>query len=104
MEQIAFKMFLKPGMAEEYRRRHDRIWPELLGLLREAGISDYSIFLDEETHVLFAVLRRTPHHRMDSLPQAEVMQRWWRDMADLMDTQADGTPRQQPLRPMFHMA
>lgn len=104
MEQIAFKMFLRPGMADEYRRRHDRIWPELLGLLREAGISDYSIFLDEETHVLFAVLRRTADHRMDSLPQAEVMQRWWRHMADLMDTQADGAPRQQPLRPMFHMA
>lgn len=104
MEQIAFKMFLKPGRADEYRRRHDAIWPELLGLLHEAGINDYSIFLDEATHVLFAVLWRTPDHRMDSLPQAEVMQRWWRHMADLMETEADGSPRQQPLRPMFHMA
>jgi L-rhamnose mutarotase len=104
MEQIAFKMFLKPGMADEYRRRHDRIWPELLGLLREAGIGDYSIFLDDETHVLFAVLRRTPAHRMESLPQAEVMQRWWRHMADIMETDADGSPRQRPLQRMFHMA
>jgi L-rhamnose mutarotase len=104
MEQIAFKMFLKPGMADEYRLRHARIWPELVGLLREAGISDYSIFLDDETHVLFAVLRRTSGHRIDSLPQQPVMQRWWQHMADIMETHPDGSPHQQPLRPMFHLA
>jgi L-rhamnose mutarotase len=103
MEQIAFKMVLRPGMADEYRLRHDRIWPEVLGLLREAGISDYSIFLDDETDILFAVLWRTPGHRMDALPQAEVMQRWWRHMADIMETHADDSPRQRPLRRMFHM-
>jgi len=103
MEQIAFKMFLLPGNAAEYRRRHDQIWPELLELLREAGVSDYSIFLDEETHTLFAVLRRTPGHKMNTLPQSELMQRWWRHMADIMQTNGDGSPRQQPLESMFHM-
>lgn len=103
MEQIAFTMQLKPGMAAEYRLRHDRIWPELLALLHEAGIRDYSIFLDEATHVLFAVLRRTPGHRTDDLPQQALMQRWWQHMADIMQTQPDGSPTQQPLLPMFHM-
>jgi len=103
MEAIAFKMFLLPGNAAEYRRRHDQIWPELLELLREAGVSDYSIFLDEETHTLFAVLRRTPGHKMNTLPQSELMQRWWRHMADIMQTNGDGSPRQQPLESMFHM-
>ena len=59
MEKIAFRMFLKAGHAAEYKHRHDAIWPELVALLRESGISDYSIYLDEETHVLFAVLQRT---------------------------------------------
>lgn len=104
MEQIAFKMMLDPGQAAEYRRRHDEIWPELVALLREAGISDYSIFLDDESHILFAVLRRTPDHRMAALPGTELMQRWWRHMADIMQTEADGSPSQRPLRPMFHMA
>src|ERR1700761_333689 len=77
MEQIAFRMMLNPGQAEEYRRRHDAIWPELVALLHEAGISDYSIFLDPETDALFAVLRRRRGHGMDALPRHEVMRRWW---------------------------
>ena len=103
MEQLAFKMQLDAGQAEEYRRRHDAIWPELVRALHDAGVRDYSIFLDPETHVLFAVLRRTPDHALDDLPRQEVMQRWWRHMADLMETNADGSPRQEPLEPMFHL-
>jgi L-rhamnose mutarotase len=103
MEQVAFAMFLRPGQAEEYRRRHDAIWPELAQALHEAGVRDYSIFLEPATHVLFAVLRRTDDHTSDQLPRREVMQRWWRHMADLMDTNADGSPRQVGLEPMFHL-
>ena len=102
-EQIAFRMFLKPGCAAEYRRRHDEIWPELSALLRAAGISDYSIFLDESDHVLFAVLRRPGGHRMDELPDNPVMRRWWAHMADLMRTHADGSPVSEPLTRMFHL-
>ncbi|TIV48253.1 MAG: L-rhamnose mutarotase, partial [Mesorhizobium sp.] len=58
MEKYAFRMKLNPGMRAEYKRRHDEIWPELVVLLREAGISDYSIHLDEETNILFGVLWR----------------------------------------------
>jgi len=103
MEQIAFKMQLLPGHAAEYKRRHDEFWPELAALLRDAGISDYSIFLDEETHILFAVLRRSETHRMEELPKTELMQRWWRYMADLMQVEADQSPVQRALTPVFHL-
>jgi L-rhamnose mutarotase len=103
MEQIAFKMFLHPGQADEYRRRHDAIWPELATLLRNAGIRDYSIFLDPGTNILFAVLRRADDHASDDLSRQEIMQRWWRHMADIMETNADGSPRQASLVPMFHL-
>lgn len=103
MAQVAFRMQLLPGHAAEYQRRHDQIWPELCTLLRDAGVSDYSIFLDEETNILFAVLRRPDGHRMDDLPKTELMQRWWRFMADIMVVQADQAPVQQALLPMFHM-
>jgi len=53
--RVAFKMTLKEGFAEEYKKRHDEIWPELSILLKTSGIYDYSIFLDEETNTLFAV-------------------------------------------------
>ncbi|WP_338680236.1 L-rhamnose mutarotase [Janthinobacterium sp. TB1-E2] len=104
MQQIAFKMQLKPGHAAEYQRRHDAIWPELASLLHESGVRDYSIFLDEETGALFAVLRRMDGHTMEALPQHPVMRRWWAHMADLMETQADASPVAVPLIPMFHLA
>lgn len=103
MEQIAFRMFLHPGRAGEYRRRHDALWPELAALLHDSGIRDYSIFLDEATHVLYAVLRRTADHTMDALAAHPVMRRWWADMADLMRTHPDGAPVVEPLVPMFHL-
>lgn len=103
MQKLAFTMQLNPGREAEYRRRHDAIWPELAALLKDAGISDYSIHLDPGTHVLFAVLWRTDDHRMDDLPAHPVMQRWWAHMADLMATNPDGSPVVRPLVTAFHL-
>jgi L-rhamnose mutarotase len=103
MEQIAFRMRLLPGQAEEYRRRHDALWPELAVLLKESGVADYSIFLDAESNALFAVLRRAPGHAMDALPSHPVMQRWWAHMGDIMETNADSSPKVEPLAAMFHL-
>jgi L-rhamnose mutarotase len=103
MEKHAFRMRLNPGMADEYRRRHDAIWPDLVDLLRAAGISDYSIHLDDETGLLFGVLWRREGHGMDALPEHPVMQRWWAHMADIMETGPTGAPVAVPLTPMFHM-
>ena len=103
MEQIAFKMFLNPGQADLYKRRHDDIWVELVKILKDAGISDYSIFLDPESNTLFAILRRTEGHQMDQLPKHELMQQWWSFMSDIMETADDGAPVVKPLDFMFHM-
>lgn len=102
-EKYAFRMFLNAGCVAEYKKRHDEIWPELSTLLKDAGVSDYSIYLDEEHHVLFAVLRRTVGHTMDALPQHPVMQRWWAHMADIMRVNPDGSPVAEPLPCLFHM-
>ena len=104
MEKYAFKMKLHPGCQDEYERRHNEIWPELVTLLKEAGVSDYSIHLDEETNILFGVLWRTDDHKMDALPGNEVMQRWWAYMADIMETKPDNEPLAVPLTPVFHMS
>ena len=103
MEKHAFTMRLNPGQAEEYRRRHDAIWPELAALLREAGVSDYSIHLDEATGTLFGVLWRTADHGMEALPDHPVMRRWWAYMADIMETHPDNSPVVTPLVTVFHM-
>lgn len=96
-------MRLLPGFADEYQSRHDAIWPELSDLLREAGVSDYSIYLDAETNILFGVLRRRDGHAMDDLPNHPVMKKWWAHMADIMETQPDNKPVVTDLLPVFHM-
>lgn len=103
MEKYAFKMKLNPGRKDEYKKRHDGIWPELITLLKDAGVSDYSIYLDEDTSILFGVLWRTDDHGMDALPGHEIMQRWWAHMADIMETRPDSEPVAVPLLPVFHM-
>jgi L-rhamnose mutarotase len=104
MEKYAFKMFLNPGMKAEYQKRHDEIWPELVTLLKGAGVSDYSIHLDQETNILFGVLWRTADHSMDALPLEPVMRRWWAHMADIMWTNEKNEPVAIPLETVFHMA
>jgi L-rhamnose mutarotase len=104
MERHAFKMFLAPGMEDEYKRRHDAIWPELSALLKEAGISNYSIHLDRETGALFGYLELTVPHGMDALPEHPVMKRWWQHMKDIMRTNPDGSPVALPLVEVFHLA
>jgi L-rhamnose mutarotase len=102
-ETIAFRMTLNPGQAAEYKRRHATIWPELVEALKDAGVIDYRIFLDEETHHLFAVLTRKRAHAMDALPQTEVMRRWWAMMADIMATEADSSPAAVALSEVFRL-
>lgn len=102
-EKHAFAMRLRPGCADEYRRRHDAIWPDLAALLRGAGVSDYSIHLEPGTGLLFAVLWRRRDGAMDALPDHPVMRRWWAHMADLMETEPSNAPHVLQLVPMFHL-
>lgn len=102
-EQIAFRMNLFPGRAAEYRKRHDEIFPELAQALKDAGVSDYSIWLDAEANHLFGILTRSDDHTMDALPDTEIVKRWWAFMADIMATDADNVPVQIPLKRVFHL-
>jgi len=103
MTRNAFTMKLKKGYEEEYKRRHDEIWPELAEELKKAGISDYSIFLDEAAGTLFAVQKLADDNSVDALPGKEVMRRWWDFMADIMEVNPDNSPVCTPLREVFHM-
>lgn len=96
-------MTLLPGHEAEYKKRHDEIWPELVAALKSAGISDYSIFFEQESNKLFAVLKRSDDHRMDDLPLEPVVKKWWAYMADIMQTNEDNSPVSTPLNRVFHL-
>jgi L-rhamnose mutarotase len=102
MTKYAFKMKLKPGCRAEYIRRHDAIWPELKNLLSQSGIKDYTIYFDEETLSLFAVQYLEGATSQD-LGQNPIVQKWWKYMAELMETNPDSSPITIPLEKVFHM-
>lgn len=103
MQRVAFKMKLFKGCEEEYKKRHDELWKELQSLLKEKGIKDYSIFLDEETNSLFAYLTIENRKMLDELPHHPVMQRWWYFMKDIMETNEDGSPVSISLKEVFFL-
>ena len=103
IHRIAFKMKLYEGQEEEYKKRHDELWPELKQLLKETDISDYSIFLDETTNSLFGVLKAGNMQALDNLPDNPVMQKWWAHMKDIMESNDDNSPVSIPLTEVFYL-
>jgi len=96
-------MKLYPGFKEEYRKRHDKIWPELEKLLKNEGIGNYSIFLDEETNTLFAYQEQSGESSSQDLGKTEIVQRWWKYMSDIMETNPDNSPVTIALEQVFFM-
>lgn len=103
MKRHAFTMKLKPGVVAEYKKRHDEIWPELSAAIRTAGISDYSIFLDEATLTLFAVQKQTDNNTATDLPNHPLVKKWWAYMAPLMEVNPDNSPKCGDLKEVFHL-
>ena len=99
----AFRMHLKPGNEEEYARRQAQLWPEMKELLKQAGVSDYNIFLDRATGNLFAVQRVSGEGGSQDLGDNPVCRKWWDFMADLMDVNPDNSPVSVPLEQVFHL-
>ena len=102
-KRVAFKMKLYPGFVEEYKKRHAQLWPELRKLLKDSGVSEYSIFFDEETNSLFAFQKQTGEQGSQDLGKEEIVQKWWKFMSDIMETNPDHSPVSIPLEEVFYM-
>tara|TARA_R110001592_G_scaffold363111_1_gene680529 strand:+ start:5693 stop:6010 length:318 start_codon:yes stop_codon:yes gene_type:complete len=103
MQRIAFKMQLNEVQKEEYIKRHDEIWPELKRLLKESGVSEYAIYLDEETNILFAFQKITEDESSQDLGQTEIVKKWWKYMAAIMETNEDNSPVTIALEEVFYL-
>lgn len=102
MKKLAFKMYLKEGTLDTYKKRHQEIWPELKTLLKSSGIEKYSIYYDEETNCLYAF---QTCKKLDSqtLGDNVIVQKWWEFMSDIMETNLDFSPKQLNLIPVFDL-
>ena len=103
MQRSAFKMKLKPGCEAEYQKRHNEIWPELVKMLKDSRVYDYSIFWDKETNLLFAVQEQGGESGSQDLGTNPIVKKWWDYMADIMDVNPDNSPVSIPLKEVFYM-
>lgn len=104
MIRKAFRMSVFAGCAGEYERRHRPIWPELERRLLEAGVTTYSIFLDEATHDLFGYVEIEDEARWAAVAGTDECRRWWAHMRDVMPARPDNSPVSTELREVFHIA
>ena len=98
-----FKMHLYEGMEEEYKKRHDALWPEMKEMIHEYGGKNYSIFLDRETHTLFGYIEIENEEKWARSAETAICQKWWAYMADIMATTPDSRPVSEDLVAVFHL-
>ena len=103
MVRKGFKMFLNPGMAEEYEKRHNELWPEMKEMIHQYGGHNYSIFLDRETNMLYGYLEVEDEELWAKSADTPINRRWWDYMADIMETRADNSPVCVDFVPVFHL-
>ncbi len=103
MAQYAWVLEVRPGYEEEYKRRHDEIWPEMVEALKDAGISDYSIFRHGLT--LFGYFETDNLEKtIDALGKSEVNARWGESMTPVLKVETDPTTNFPYLLPLqWHM-
>jgi len=99
----AFVMSVDPGAHAEYERRHRPIWPELQAVLKEHGVHNYSIHLDEQSSTLFGYVEIEDESRWAAIARTEVCQRWWAHMKNIMPSNPDGSPISKNLREVFYL-
>ena len=103
MIRKAFVMSLNAGQRDEYERRHNPIWPELESVLKAHGVSNYSIFLNKQTHQLFGYAEIESEERWNAIADTAICQKWWKHMSDLMATDPDNSPVSEELTEVFHI-
>ena len=96
-------MHVFPDYYEEYKRRHDKLWPEMAEVLKRHGAHNYSIFLDEETGSLFAFLEIEDEEKWEQVAQTDICQKWWAYMEPLMETNPDKSPVSRNLKEVFYL-
>lgn len=104
MERYAWKATLKEGMVEEYVRRHDAIWPELVEVLRKAGIRNYTIWQTGQELFGYYECEKGAEYAARVQAESPVVDRWNEFMKDVMVMEMDPETGAQPrLRQVFLM-
>ncbi len=97
MEKYAWKAVVKDGMKDEYVRRHAEIWPEMVKVLKEAGICNYSIWNVGNELFGYFECEKGVKFAQDYQAQSAVVDKWNEYMKDVMVMEMDPVTGAQPL-------
>ncbi|MEC5273654.1 L-rhamnose mutarotase [Caldifermentibacillus hisashii] len=103
MIRKAFIMHVYPDQHQEYEKRHNEIWPEMVEELKRHGVHNYSIFLDKETSQLFSFIEIEDEEKWNQMATTKINQKWWAFMEPVMETNPDKSPVSKDLREVFHL-
>jgi L-rhamnose mutarotase len=103
MIRKAFLMSVNPNAHAEYERRHQPIWDDLTNVLKNHGVTNYSIYLDEETSQLFGYAEIESEERWNAIAETDECRRWWAYMRDIMSSNEDNSPVSRELEEVFHL-
>jgi len=96
MERYAWKARVLPGKLAEYRRRHDAIWPELVAVLKEAGIANYTIWQVGDELFGYYECEKGADYAARVQAESPVVDRWNEYMKDVMEMEMDPVTGAQP--------
>ena len=95
MERYGWKARVLPGMLEEYKKRHAQIWPEMVEVLKKAGISNYSIWNTGDTLIGYYECESI-EYAAKVQAESPVVDRWNEYMKDVMVMEMDPVTGAQP--------
>lgn len=105
MIRKAFLIYAQPGMAGEYQRRHNPIWPDLKKALKEYGVNNYSIFLHNDSDFLFGYFEVENEELFNKIGESDVCKRWWKYMTEVLVSESENSPKakEDMLIEVFHL-
>lgn len=103
MIRKGFVMTVYPDKHEEYEKRHNEIWPEMVEELKKHGAHNYSIFLDKDTNQLFGYIEIEDEEKWNKMASTDINQKWWAYMEPVMETNPDKSPLSKDLKEVFHL-
>jgi L-rhamnose mutarotase len=104
MRRICFLLKVKAHLLEEYTRRHEQVWPDMLAALRETGWRNYSLFLRPDGLLVGYFETDDLDAALAGMATKDVNTRWQTEMAPFFE-QLDGKPDEGivPLTEVFHL-
>jgi L-rhamnose mutarotase len=103
--RVAIRLKVRKGREEDYKRTHRNVWPELLRAIKDAGIRNYSIFLDGKDLFLYFEIDGDVDEVWQRLRNTEISRKWQEKMNPILEPAVGLKPGETPrtLEEVFHL-